>query len=320
MNNCMSFFHFLAAIFLSFFSKQHFLHKTALFVGLFYLFLGTAYAQNDTISPKLDTLQKATNKKGGGVIVHQDSFKVDTLAIKTGGKKGSGIPINPSLVTSKKDSSQLLVKNDSLKNDTIAYRLRFPPSLYSVRKWEKAAYLYTIRRFPPVVAKILTPLDTNRQDPDVAYMRSLIIPGWGQAYNRAYWKIPIVYVGLAGAGYWIYYNNQLYRKFQSAYYFEVDSDTTTSKIDVAADLASVPTEALRSQRNQYRTTRDQGIMIFALAYSLQIIEAYVNAHLKYFDVSDNMAIHVQPTYIPSIAANSMSLRNGKAGIGLTLRF
>ncbi|MEZ4847955.1 MAG: DUF5683 domain-containing protein [Bacteroidia bacterium] len=54
-------------------------------------------------------------------------------------------------------------------------------------------------------------------DPDIAYQRSLIIPGWGQAYNRSYWKMPIFYAGYGGFIWWINYNNQQYQRHGIAY-------------------------------------------------------------------------------------------------------
>lgn len=285
-------------------------HKNLLlFFLLFFAKSTSLFAQNDSINKRNDSLPK-TSGKGGKV---SSAILKDSLNISSA--KGGGRALLKDSI-----NSPILVKSDSLKKDSLKKHFLFPPTLYTIRTWEKKAFRYSLKQLPPVIGKILTPLDTNRQDPNVAYMRSLVLPGWGQAYNRSYWKIPIIYAGLGGIGYWIYYNNVEYKKYQTAYYYEVDDNSTTNKTQVDTRYAEVPTESLRTARNQFRTTRDQGIIIFAVAYSLQIIEAYVHAHLKYFDVSNNMAVHIQPTYIPSLAANQQRFQGGKAGIGLTLRF
>lgn len=286
-------------------------HKNLLLFFLFAFFAqhSVLFAQNDSINKHNDSLPKISGK-GGKV---SSAILKDSLSLSSA-KGGGRTIIKDSLIPA------TIVQKDSLQKDSLKKHFLFPPTLYTVRIWEKKAYRYSLKQLPPVIGKILTPLDTNRQDPNVAYMRSLVLPGWGQAYNRSYWKIPIIYAGLGGIGYWIYYNNTEYKKYQTAYYYEVDDNSTTTKTQVDTRYAEVPTESLRTARNQFRTTRDQGIIIFAVAYSLQIIEAYVHAHLKYFDVSNNMAVHIQPTYIPSLAANQQRFQGGKAGIGLTLRF
>ena len=118
---------------------------------------------------------------------------------------------------------------------------------------------------------------------------SLLLPGAGQFYNKSYWKIPVIYAILGGIGYSIYKNDKEYKKWRTYYLHKIDNDPNT--IDPFPSLSA---EVLRSQRDYYRRNRDLGILIFSFAYILNSIEAYVDAHLKEFDVSDNLSIKIYP--------------------------
>lgn len=248
----------------------------------------------------------------------QDSLPPAPDSTKISLKKGK-TNLNPLL----KDSLQVGVMDSAARKvqDTLPtpnIRKTFPPTLYYVRQFEYKVYQYALQQAPPALSKLLTPLDSGKQqDPDVAYMRAIVLPGWGQAYNRSYWKIPIVYAALGGAGYMIYNNQNLYQKYQRAYFYEVDDDPNTSKINVDPAFVNITTEGLRGRRNDYRTTRDQSIIGFGLVYALQIVEAYVHAHLKYFDVGESLSL--QPFLIPGNFAATQA-RSTSYGIGLQLRF
>ncbi|MEM8888583.1 MAG: DUF5683 domain-containing protein [Bacteroidota bacterium] len=124
-------------------------------------------------------------------------------------------------------------------------------------------------------------------DPAVAWQRSAIFPGWGQAYNESYWKIPIFYAGYGVFVWWINFNNVRYRRFGTAYLLALDG--------VETDLsARFDTEGLRTQRNQYRSRRDNAYLLLAGWHVIQIAEAYVHAHLRGFDVSEDLSMRVRP--------------------------
>ena len=136
--------------------------------------------------------------------------------------------------------------------------------------------------------------------PRIATRRSLIIPGWGQAYNHEYWKIPIVYGVLAIPTVAYIYNNNYYQKTRFAYEAKFKAQTGDS-----SDLAAIDTElvnlsigSLQNYRNQFRRDRDYAILFFLLAWGLQVADATVFAHLKQFNVSNDLSMQINPTFNP----------------------
>lgn len=135
-------------------------------------------------------------------------------------------------------------------------------------------------------------------EPKSVLYKSLIIPGWGQLVNKQAWKIPIVY-GLIGgvAAYSIYLTNQ-YHDYRAAYYNRTHDDMmfgpTPSYIP-----ESVSDDALRNTRNQLRNRRDFSYLAIVLAYGLNAVDAYVFAHMRSFDVSEDLSMKagVHPTLL-----------------------
>ncbi|MEL6254398.1 MAG: DUF5683 domain-containing protein [Bacteroidota bacterium] len=128
-------------------------------------------------------------------------------------------------------------------------------------------------------------------DPAVAWQRSAIFPGWGQAYNQSYWKIPIFYAGYGGFVWWINFNNVRYRRFGTAYLLAIDGIEGNEDSELSARFDA---EGLRTQRNQYRSRRDNAYLLLAGWHVVQIAEAYVHAHLRGFDVSEDLSMKVLP--------------------------
>lgn len=215
------------------------------------------------------------------------------------------------------DTLHVVAKTDTLPQDTFRQKKKwdFPPTTEAAQRWEKKAYLVVLQQFPKQISSIFMPLDTNRQDPNVAYKRALILPGWGQAYNRSYWKMPIVYAGLGGLGYWFYFNNQQYKIYQTAYRYSIDGDSTTNPLNVPNVDTKGTSDGFRAARDQYRRDRDLSVIYIAAFYALQAIEAYTNAHLKYFDVEENLSMQVAPTLMQTSASVVP-----RAGIGVSFRF
>jgi len=124
--------------------------------------------------------------------------------------------------------------------------------------------------------------------PRRATIMSAILPGLGQAYNKKYWKIPIIYAGLGGFGYMFATNHQEYNFFRKNLIAANDDDTTTH------NLTRYDSDQLQKQKNYYKKNRDFAAIGFVLIYLFNIIDANVDAHLKTFDVSDNLSIQVDP--------------------------
>ncbi len=139
-------------------------------------------------------------------------------------------------------------------------------------------------------------------DPRKATLRSAIIPGWGQAYNREYWKIPIVYGALSIPAATFVYNNNWYHRTQTAFNILVNRGDTLS---INPKLKGLSSQSLQYYRNAFRKDRDYSVLFFLLAWALNIADATVFAHLKDFDVSRDLSMHIQPDY--NINSKSPSL-------------
>ena len=149
--------------------------------------------------------------------------------------------------------------------------------------------------------------------PMKATLKSAIFPGWGQMYNgkakqgsfaRKYWKVPVVYAGVGTCVAFIVYNNNKYQHFKREYIYQADGDPTTNPEVNASNLFEI--------QDQYHRWRDVSYFCLAGVYLLQIIEANVDAHLFYYDVSKDLTLSIQPTLMPQ--------SNLKPGIGLSLTF
>lgn len=119
----------------------------------------------------------------------------------------------------------------------------------------------------------------KRLSPAQVTLYSALLPTFGQFYNRAYWKVPIV-LGLGG---WCVYNyvqqNDLYATYRARY----QSDLQQTPVPPNAEFH-------RRLRDFYRGQRDEFAVYVALVYALSIIDAYIDAHLFDFDTSDSLAI------------------------------
>lgn len=153
----------------------------------------------------------------------------------------------------------------------------------------------------PVVQSLMTPVK-KKHDPRVATRRSLMIPGWGQAYNKQYWKIPVVYGVLAIPASLYFYNNSWYKKTKFAYEGLFDAQLPipdSSKYNqMDPRLKGLSLGSLQSYRNAFRRDRDYSILWFILAWGLQIADATVFGHLKDFDVTDDLSMRVNPSFNP----------------------
>ncbi len=138
----------------------------------------------------------------------------------------------------------------------------------------------------------------KKHNPHKATIRSALIPGWGQAYNREYWKIPLVYGALAIPTATFIYNNTWYKKTKKAYEIVATKQTSRyNEIDpklMYSDGTPRPAEDLQFFRNQFRRDRDYSVLWFLILWGVNVVDATVFGHLKDFDVSDDLSLHVSP--------------------------
>jgi len=150
----------------------------------------------------------------------------------------------------------------------------------------------------------------NIHSPKKATWMSVALPGLGQAYNKKYWKIPVIWAGFGGLGYAIAFNHDKYITYRDAYLYRIDNDSTT--IDNFPDFS---TNYLQTLKNSYRRNLEISIIITAALYTLNIIDAAVDAYLYDFDINDNISLKFKPSLIYS---NNNS--NLKISPGLTFTF
>lgn len=146
--------------------------------------------------------------------------------------------------------------------------------------------------------------------PRKATLRSAVLPGWGQIYNRKYWKLPLVWGALGTTAGVYFYNVKNYRALKNAYIYLLDTDPSNDAL-IDPLYRNLSPEAIRSYRNSFRQNVDYSVLFFILFWGLNIVDATVDAHLKAFDVNDNLGLYIKPGYSP--LANT-------SGISLVLRF
>lgn len=142
-------------------------------------------------------------------------------------------------------------------------------------------------------------------NPKKSGMYSSILPGLGQAYNRQYWKVPVVYAILGTAGYFIGFNYNKYTEYRQAYIYAIDGDIgTKNKLSEAYDAQS-----LQRLQNNYKKDLDIIVLLTSVGYALQIMDAVASAHLRNFDVSRDITMQVKPM-----------VQNNFVGMGLVMNF
>jgi hypothetical protein len=145
--------------------------------------------------------------------------------------------------------------------------------------------------------KSLLALDTaiRKFNPKVATLRSAILPGWGQWYNKKYWKIPIVYGALGITAGVFFYNLKTYKQLRQAVIYRLDSDTTNDRL-INPEFANLSTESIRMYRGVFRQNIDYSVLVFLVFWGLNVVDATVDAHLKAFDVSPDITMKVRPSF------------------------
>lgn len=148
--------------------------------------------------------------------------------------------------------------------------------------------------------------------PGKASLYSAILPGLGQAYNKSYWKIPIIYIGFGVFYYFISENNSSYQTG-----LECLREIRGPGVGEACAIltSGIPSEEqMESFVERSRRNRDYTIILGALFYGLQIVEAHVDAHLKEFSVNEDLALKFKPDF------EMLSFGQPYAGVGIKLRF
>jgi hypothetical protein len=142
--------------------------------------------------------------------------------------------------------------------------------------------------------------------PRKATIRSAMVPGWGQAYNKKYWKIPIVYGALGTAAGFFIYNRKEYIDARDAYRNMMDGDNTNNNL-IKPKFQPVDPEAVRQYRIAVRQYVDYSVLAFIILWGLNVVDATVDGHLKAFEVNDNLSLHINPSYSPQTKQANLGL-------------
>lgn len=129
-------------------------------------------------------------------------------------------------------------------------------------------------------------------NPKVATFRSAVLPGWGQFYNKKYWKIPIIYGALGTTAGIFFYNLKTYKLLRKAVILRSDTIPGNDN-QVDNDFINLSTESIRTYRNEYRQNIDYSVLVFLLFWGLNVVDATVDAHLKGFDVSPDVSMKIR---------------------------
>jgi hypothetical protein len=144
--------------------------------------------------------------------------------------------------------------------------------------------------------------------PKKAAIRSAIMPGLGQVYNKKYWKVPIIYGALGTTAVVFFYNLKTYKALRFAYqarYKESQGDSSDVQY-IRQDLIRLDLSGLRSNRNSFRKNIDYSVLVFILFWGFQVADAAVDAHLKTFDVSPDLTFKINFGHSQMAGTNGIS--------------
>lgn len=155
-------------------------------------------------------------------------------------------------------------------------------------------------------------------EPRKAAIYSAICPGLGQIYNKKYWKVPIAWAAVGIPIYTFFDNKKWYNRLRYALEVGDMSPTDPSysesldKVDSKLQKFVIQgrSDVLLNWRNEYRKNMDYSILFTLLFWGLNVVDATVDAHLKGFNVNDNLTMQVKPAL----------LSNSTIGVSLVFKF
>ncbi|MET6990255.1 DUF5683 domain-containing protein [Sediminicola arcticus] len=162
--------------------------------------------------------------------------------------------------------------------------------------------------------------EINPLAPSKAAFYSAILPGLGQIYNKRYWKVPLVFAAI-GTGVYVYINNDdLYDRFRTAFKrrkagFIDDEFYDINNSGIVPGDPDLSDAALQDGQERYQRDRDLALVVTIGLYALNIIDANVDAHLRQFNVDDNLSMDFKP-YLEYNPINAQP----NYGMALTIKF
>ena len=155
-----------------------------------------------------------------------------------------------------------------------------------------------------VVQDTLKSIDIDPLTPAKAAFYSAVIPGLGQAYNKRYWKIPLVYGAIGTSLYFYLDSNKKYHQFRDEYKRRLEGYTSE-------EYAYLDNNRLIAGQKFYQRNRDLSSLFIVGFYVLNIIDANVDAALIQFNVNERLSMK------PEIYPNDVTF---KPNVGLTFNY
>lgn len=144
-------------------------------------------------------------------------------------------------------------------------------------------------------------------DPAKAAWYAAIVPGLGQIYNQQYWKLPILYGGAMGLGYAISWNNRMYVDYKKAYVDLVNDDPDSQSYEALLPDGVVIDDSNRdyyervfeNKKDTYLRNRDLSSVFMGVLYLLSIVDAYVDANMRDYDIGPDLSLKIAPAILPT---------------------
>lgn len=204
--------------------------------------------------------------------------------------------------TSTKDEFHGILETDELLKEARKYDRRNNIAVVST------VYLYAMNLLDAYTSARIRELGEGHHAAKAGFY-SALFPGLGQIYNKKYWKLPIVYGAFGVSVGFIIFNQNKVNCYEDQYFLRQEGIQSNCQ-DRDESLSD---EQILEQREYYRKNLEVSYIAAGIVYALNIIDAIVDAHLYNFDVSDDLSMHINPTWIPSFG-------HGSAFQGLSISF
>jgi len=293
-----------------------------LLAGVILLLTGIQQVTAQSLST--DTLKAVVKELEAGTLQHRKlTTKTDTLqaaalslatdTLKAVAKELEAGTLQHRILTTEVDSIQAIDWNLQAESDSLTDQaLKALPAMVDTTLTNK---------------EVAADWNSWRPDPKKALWLALVIPGGGQIYNRKYWKLPIVYGGFIGCMYAMSWNDMMYKDYAQAYLDLMDSDPGTQSYNQFLHLGAKITKSnedrykdiFKKRKDRYRRWRDLSFFVMVGVYALSVIDAYVDAELSVFDISDDLSLRVEPT-IMNNHGSSNPINASSLGLQCSLNF
>lgn len=213
-------------------------------------------------------------------------------------------------------------------SDLMSQEVKLHTDSVLITKRDTALLVNGKKNVPP--SQLNTDINQFHPIPKRAVIYSLIFPGLGQIYNRKYWKLPLIYGGFLGLTYAVTWNNRYYQDYSRAYK-DIMSDTprvndswvdflrpkVTSADQVSDAQITQYRTIFKNKKNYYRRYRDLSIIGMFGLYAVCAVDAYIDAQLFDFDISDDVSVRVEPAVLPT---QSKGVASGALGVNCSIKF